>query len=329
MSYTFDELKGVQWMMPAFATPDAGSIFATNTVDVENLQEGVDRIIKDGIHQIATTGSFGQCWNLFPDEFESLVRATLDAVNKRVPLFLGVTSTNLREAARKMHFVREAGGEGVLLGLPYYNPLPIREIPGFYRAFAEAFPDLSIMIYHNPVNHRVHIPVPVFQELVKIPNVVAMKDSHRDPLELLKLHDIIHGKIAHFVNQNQLYPYYDMGASGCWSIDVGMGPWPILRLYQAVKDGDIESAKRITNELTEGSTGRRADSRGDGEGGGPNLQELVGYIKPGPARPPSFPPSDGPSEAAVKRAEQRAQRWIRLCEKYRPEVEAWRATHSN
>ena len=110
-------------------------------------------------------------------------------------------------------------------------------------------------------NHRVHIPVRVFQELVKIPQIVAMKDSHRDTREFLPLHEIIGGKIAHFVNQAQLYPYYEMGASGCWSIDAWMGPWPVIRLYEACVDGDVS--------------------------------------------------------------------WVSLSEKYRPEVEAWRASHRN
>src|SRR5678815_243594 len=115
MSYAFDELKGVCGMMPAFATADASNIMATNTVDVDNLVDGVDRIIKDGIGLIATTGSFGQVWNLFQNEWEALVRAAIEATNKRVPLMLGVTSTNPREVAQKMKFVRDAGGEGVLL----------------------------------------------------------------------------------------------------------------------------------------------------------------------------------------------------------------------
>jgi hypothetical protein len=34
----------------------------------------------------------------------------------------------------------------VLLGLPYYEPLPIVDIPTFYRQVAEEFPDVSIMI---------------------------------------------------------------------------------------------------------------------------------------------------------------------------------------
>ena len=225
MSYLPGELRGILGMMPAFATADASDITATETIDVKNLQEGVDRVIRDdGLNLIATTGSFGQCYNLFWGEFQTLVRATIEVVDKRVPLMLGVTSTNPREVVQKMKFVREAGGEGVLLGLPYYDPLPIRDIPTFYRTIADLFPDLSIMVYHNPSNHRVHIPVPVFRELVKIPNIVAMKDAHRETREFLTLHDVIHGKIAHFVNQTQIYPYYEMGASGCWSHAIWSGP---------------------------------------------------------------------------------------------------------
>jgi dihydrodipicolinate synthase/N-acetylneuraminate lyase len=320
MSYTFGELRGVCGMMPAFATANASDIMAESTVDVDNLVDGVDRIIKDGIGMIATTGSFGQCWNLMFDEFQTLVKATIDTVNKRVPVMLGVTSTNPREVAKKMKFVREAGGEGVLLGLPYYDAMPIPKVVAFYKEFAEAFPDVSIMIYHNPVNHRVHIPVRAFEELVKNPNIVAMKDSHRDTREFLPLQKIIGGKIAHFVNQAQLYPYYQMGASGCWSIDAWMGPWPVLRVYQAVVDGDNETAKRVLDEMRAGGGGGRDE--GDGSGGNP--QEFAGYIKPGAPRAP-FTYANGSDERARKRASQ----WVALCEKYKPEVEAWRAAHKN
>ena len=322
MSYTFDELKGVCGMMPAFATPDAGSLLATNTIAVDNLQEGVDRIIKDGIGLIATTGSFGQCWNLMWDEFTTLVRATLEAVDRRVPLMLGVTSTNPREVAQKMKFVQEAGGEGVLLGLPYYDPLSIPKVVAFYNAVAQAFPELSIMIYHNPPNHRVKIPVRAFVELVKNPNIVAIKDSHRDTREMGPYYEIIGGRIAQFVNQTQLYPYYDMGARGCWSIDAWMGPWPVLKIYQACVDGDYATARRVIREIAGDGAGVRGDGEG-GEAGGGNSQEFAGYIQPGPQRPPFSLGEQGSGERAQKKAAQ----WVALCEKYRPEVEAWRAAH--
>ena len=61
---TANELSGVLAMMPAFATPDAIGISATETIAVDNLKEGVNRIVRDGINNIATTGTYGECYNL-------------------------------------------------------------------------------------------------------------------------------------------------------------------------------------------------------------------------------------------------------------------------
>ncbi|MBM2812614.1 MAG: Dihydrodipicolinate synthetase, partial [Chloroflexi bacterium] len=53
--YRADELGGLMAMMPAFATPDATDASATNTIDVGNLRDGVDRMIRDGANAISTT----------------------------------------------------------------------------------------------------------------------------------------------------------------------------------------------------------------------------------------------------------------------------------
>jgi 4-(2-carboxyphenyl)-2-oxobut-3-enoate aldolase len=103
------DLHGVLAMMPAFATPDAGELGATATVDVDNLRAGVNRIVEDGIDSLATTGSFGELNTLLWDEFELITRATIEVVNKRVPLFIGCTSPGTREVIQKMRLARDAG----------------------------------------------------------------------------------------------------------------------------------------------------------------------------------------------------------------------------
>ena len=65
---TAKDLSGVMGMMPAFATDDAVDIRSTQTIAVDNLRDGVDRIIKDGIDVIATTGTYGECYNLLWEE---------------------------------------------------------------------------------------------------------------------------------------------------------------------------------------------------------------------------------------------------------------------
>jgi trans-o-hydroxybenzylidenepyruvate hydratase-aldolase len=309
-----NELNGVLGMMPAFATADAVDVRATQTVAVDNLKEGVDKIIQDGVNNIATTGTYGECYNLLFDEFKTLAVAAVEAVRKRVPLFIGCTSPNPREVIQKMNFVKDLGADGVLLGVPYYETLHVQDAVKFYHEIADLFPSLNIVIYHNPDNHKFTIPVSAFKEMVKKSNIIGMKDSHRTTQAFMNLQKIVKGKISVFVNQTQLYPYYKMGAAGCWSTEVWMGPWPILYLLDLVKRGEDQRAIEVIDDII-----------GDGSGGKPvpgagnkRPQEFADYCKVGPTRVPfvTFP------EGELAKARRRAEHWMKLNSKYRPLVEA-------
>jgi 4-(2-carboxyphenyl)-2-oxobut-3-enoate aldolase len=313
---TAKDVQGVMAMMPSFSTDDAGDLKATATVAIDNLQTGIDRMIKDGIDVITTTGSFGECYNLFWDEFKTIASASVEAAKKRVPLFIGSTSPNAREVVQRLKFIQDIGGDGTLLGVPYYDAQSPDYIVDFYSQIAEMFPKLAILIYHNPVNHKVKIPVPVFPRLVKYPNIIGMKDSHRDTREFVRLMEIIRGKISVMTNQAQMFPYYRMGSSGCWSIDAWMGPWPVLYLRNLVRAGKDHEALQIITEIMSAAGGERP---GGNEGATAKLPiEFAGYVKPGPARTPivKF------SESAIERAKKKAEGWKKLCDKYRPLVKA-------
>ncbi|HLY67889.1 MAG TPA: dihydrodipicolinate synthase family protein, partial [Chloroflexota bacterium] len=215
--YAADELEGLNAMMPAFAKKDSDSLTAEDTVNVDELATAVDRMIKDGAGVISTTGSYGEVYTLLWEEMQTLFKATQDAVKGRVPVFYGITSWNGREAVRKARFVRDMGGQGVFVGVPFYYTPTVDNAIAFYKEFSELFPDLSIQIYHNPTLHRIHIPVEAFEELSKLPNIVSMKDSHRTPIQFMALQKLVKGKISVFVNQLQYYPYGMWGASGFWS----------------------------------------------------------------------------------------------------------------
>ncbi|HEX2229974.1 MAG TPA: dihydrodipicolinate synthase family protein [Candidatus Binatia bacterium] len=311
------ELNGVLGMMPSFATPDAVDVRATQTIAVDNLKEAVDKIIKDGLQNIATTGTYGECYNLLFDEFKTLAVATVEAVKKRVPLFLGVTSPNPREVIQKMNFVKETGADGVLLGVPYYETLHVQDAIKFYHDIADLFPTLNIVVYHNPENHKFTIPVAAFKELIKKPNIIGMKDSHRTTQAFMNLQKIVKGKISVFVNQTQLYPYFELGAAGCWSTEVWMGPWPVLYLLETVRRGDKQRALEVIDDLIgDGSGGRPVPGAGN-----KRPAEFADYCKVGPTRVPfvTFP------EAELNKAKRRAAHWMKLNEKYRPLMETMRS----
>ena len=311
---TPQDVSGVMAMMPAFATTNAADIDATDTVDVDNLKAGVDRIIRDGIDIIATTGSFGEFHTLLPEEFETLAHASVEAVGKRVPLFVGCTALNPREVLRKMRVARDAGADGVLVGVPFYFPSTVDNAVRFYREIAERFPSLNIMIYHNPPLHRIALPVGAIARILENPNIVAMKDSDRSTGEFQELMARVRGRLSVFVTQGQYYPYGLLGAAGCWSIEAWMGPWPLLRLRDAIDAGDWETANEITLDLSEERVGA-PDLRWR-ETARKIAAQHAGYCQPGPLRPPfvEIPPD------VRDRVQKRAARWQELCAKYRPQV---------
>jgi len=309
---TAKDVTGLMAMMPAFATDDAADIRATKTVDVGRLRDGLDRMIRDGANIIATTGSFGECHTLLLDEFRTLATECVAVVDGRVPLFVGVTSPHSREALEKIRIAVDAGAEGVLLGVPYYFPSSLDNAIRLYKDVAEMFPRLAIMIYHNPALHHVRLPVEAFTELTKYPNVVAMKDSHRDPMEFMRLQKVVAGKISTIVHQSQFFQYADLGAPGFWSIDAWLGPWPQFALRDAVARGDRDAAAAITLDIMGPITVK------------PNLSwretaakiaiRMSGYVDPGPLRPPFLEiPAD-----VMEKQRKRVARWKTLCEKYRP-----------
>ena len=182
--------------MPAFTTEDGWDPRAKNTINVSEVERSVDRAIRDGMNSVAPMASSGECYTLLWEEFITLTDATIAAVRKRVPVMIGCTSTHTREVLRKMEYAAKAGADGVLVGVPYYFPSSVENAIQFYHDLADAFPQLGIMIYHNPYNHRITIPVEAFKKIVEKPNIVAMKDSQRTPMQFMHLRRLCGGESA-------------------------------------------------------------------------------------------------------------------------------------
>jgi dihydrodipicolinate synthase/N-acetylneuraminate lyase len=310
-----NDVGGLMAMMPAFAKDDAANLLAVDTIDVAQLRSGVDRMVRDGANVISTTGSFGECHTLLADEFRTLAQETVDVVARRIPLFIGVTSVNARETVEKMRVVAETKADGVLLGVPYYFPSTVENAVRFFQEIAAAFPKLNILIYHNPALHNVTLPVDAFETLVKIPQIVGMKDSHRDTINFMKLQEIISGRISVMCNQVQYVPYAELGAAGFWSIDAWMGPWPLLALRDAMRRGDIKAAKAITLDIA--SPGSRRANLSWRETAAKLAIAMAGYVEPGPLRPPFLEiPQD-----VIATQRKRVERWKGLCAKYAPREE--------
>jgi dihydrodipicolinate synthase/N-acetylneuraminate lyase len=287
-----------------------------DTVDADRLIDCVNRMIEDGIDVVSAMGSYGEFHTLTDSEFKTVVKATLEAVNKRVPVMIGVTSMNSREVVRKAKIARDLGAEGLFTGVPFYYPPTVDNTVAFYHELADFFPNMSIQIYHNPPLQNIHIPVAAFHKLTQKRNIVSMKDSHRSTLEFIRLVDVTKGKLSVFVNQMQYYPYQSLGARGFWSTDAAMGPYPLLHYRNCTDAGDAQGATQVLRDVMALSAGD------DWMGPQDNARKLgashSGYANQGPNRPPFRVVTPESLEKAIKRGEG----WGKLNDKYKPLVQA-------
>ena len=116
---TAKDVGGMMAMMPAFATDEAADIKARNTVSIPRLHAGLDRMVRDGANVISTTGSFGECHALLPDEFAVIANESAAVMKQRVPLFVGVTAPNARASSERSV---SSGRTATLQGCVMFNP---------------------------------------------------------------------------------------------------------------------------------------------------------------------------------------------------------------
>jgi hydratase-aldolase len=242
-----DKFKGVFALVPACATPDAHKWEAVDTFDKDSFSTLVDRLIRDGVHGVMTTGSMGEGHTLLWEEQKRLFETVVDVVNGRVPVIMGTWAPNTREAIVKSRYAADIGADGVLSGPPHYEKLSVDNVVQYYKDLSEACPDIAIVIYHNPSVFRVTIPVERYVQIMEeIPNAVAVKETLSDTFRVRAEAELCKGKIGFMAMENNLMEAMKCGFTGCWSVYVNMNPKPTLRLYEACVKKEWKTAREIT-----------------------------------------------------------------------------------
>ena len=72
---------------------------AAGKIDCEVLARLCDDLIKAGVHGLTPLGSTGEFAYLDAAQRAEVVRTTIEAANKRVPVVAGVASTSIADAA--------------------------------------------------------------------------------------------------------------------------------------------------------------------------------------------------------------------------------------
>lgn len=160
---------------PAMLTP----FTKDDTIDFEMFKLNVNAQLAAGVDGLVVGGSLGEASTLLAEEKWELLRYCKTAMNRPVPVIVNIAEQSTKTAIQIAKDAVTNGADGLMVLPPMRYKADDRETVEYFKAIA-ATTDLTIMIYNNPFDYKIEVTLSMFEELAKIPAIVAVKESTRD-----------------------------------------------------------------------------------------------------------------------------------------------------
>lgn len=230
-----------QGVFPALTTKFTADEELDLAAFTHNLQAQLDA----GVDGIILGGSLGEASTLSNDEKEALLKTAVDYVGGQVPVLMNIAEGATRDAIRVAERAAELGARGLMLLPPMRYKADERETCAYFKAVATAT-DLPIMLYNNPVDYKIEVTLDMFDELVSLPTIQAVKESTRDISNVTRLRNRFGDRIKILCGVDTLaMEELVMGADGWIAGLVCAFPRETVTIYRLVKAGRYDEARAI------------------------------------------------------------------------------------
>lgn len=206
-----------------------------------NLEAQIDA----GVNGVIIGGSLGEASTLTLEEKETLIKYALEKGGDRIPVLLNIAEGSTREAVNQARLAEQWGVDGLMLLPPMRYKSDHRETVTFFKTVAGAT-SLPVMIYNNPVDYKIEVTMQMFEELVELSNIEAVKESTRDISNVTRLINRFGDRIKILCGVDTIaMEELLMGACGWVGGLVGAFPAETVAIYKLAKAGRIEEALEI------------------------------------------------------------------------------------
>lgn len=222
------------------------------TINEPVMRNWVDFMIKKGISGLFPVSSIGEFIHLSVQESCRLMEIVVEQAAGRVPVFPGAGSASTDICIKLAKHAEKLGCPAVVVLPPYYTPVSQEVIRKHYEKIAQAI-QIGLIIYNIPMT-TTPLQRTTFAELLRIPNIVAIKDSSADMVNLMHLLDLARaaGRTDFGVLtgwDDMLYPALTVGARGCMSGVSGVLPEISVAIYREYKAGNLAKALELQRSL--------------------------------------------------------------------------------
>lgn len=218
-------------------------------IDYDALRRLIEFHVKEGTNGLVIAGTTGESATLLKGEHAGLIRRAVEIVDGRIPVVAGTGSNSTRQTVDLSQEVGDAGIDGYLLVVPYYNK-PVQE--GLYRHFwtiADAV-DKPVMLYNVPGRTVADLLPETLARLAEHPNIFGVKDATGD-MERMEQHlALLPDNFKYYSGDDfTTLEFLKLGGHGVVTVCGNVAPRQVSEMCKAVADGDTEKATAIDERL--------------------------------------------------------------------------------
>ncbi len=208
------------------------------SVNFESLKNLIEFQIENGTDAIISCGTTGEASTLTDDEQLEVIRFTVEAVNKRVPVIAGAGSNHTEHGEYLCKGAQRMGADGCLLVTPYYNKTTQHGLVKHFEKLAASV-DIPVILYNVPCRTSLNITPATAYALSKVDNIVGIKEASDDIVQIAQIAELCGDDlILYSGNDNQIIPVLSLGGKGVISVMANIAPKDVHEVVTKYLSGD-------------------------------------------------------------------------------------------
>ena len=224
-------------------------------VSVEATKNFVEYLIEKGVNGLYVGGSSGECIYLGVEERKKTLEAVMEVAKGRIAIIAHVACNNTKDSCELARHAESLGVDAIAAIPPIYFRLPEKAIAKYWNDISDAAPNTDFVIYNIPQLAGVALTLSLFDEMLKNPRVIGVKNSS------MPIQDIQMFKRQAKINNREIIVFNGpdeqfvggrlIGADGGIGGTYGVMPQLFVKLNQLLEAGDFAAAGELQNEIDE------------------------------------------------------------------------------
>lgn len=224
-------------------------------VSTQATKDFVEYLIGKGVSGLYVGGSSGECIYLSVEERKQTLEAVMEVAKGRIAIIAHVACNNTKDSQELARHAESLGVDAIAAIPPIYFRLPERAIAKYWNDISAAAPNTDFVIYNIPQLAGVALTLSLFDEMLKNPRVIGVKNSSMpiQDIQMFKRQAAINNKEVVVFNgpDEQFAGGRIIGADGGIGGTYGVMPELFVKLNSLIESGDFENAGKLQDDIDE------------------------------------------------------------------------------